>query len=339
MGFDKLYGNEPVKKSLIKALETGHISNSYVFEGIAGVGKRFCADIFAGALVCENNAGNGVGPCGVCSACVKAASKNHPDIIRLERMSGKTSVGVDEVREQILSEVFLKPYLARRRVFIIGDGDLLSVEAQNALLKVLEEPPEYVTFMICVTGQDNLLATVLSRSCVISFFPLSYEEVSGCLAERFGEGDRVRLSAGLAQGSIGAALNFMSDDRAEKLFEDSVEHMTELSRGAVKVREAADFMIEEKENIGQIIDFMLTFIRDCVFVKYGLEGRVIYDGKLSQMRVFTAGIEKKGLVSAFNRLIDLKLRLKQNLNFNASVSETVMRIWEDFHDKGSGHQI
>ena len=84
---------------------------------------------------------------------------------------------------------------------------------------------------------------------------------------------------------------------------------------------------------------MLTFLRDCVFVKSGLENRVIYDNKLSQMRVFTEGVSKKGLVLAFDRLTDFKLRLKQNLNYNASVSETMMRIWEDFHDKGSGHQV
>lgn len=338
MGFDKLYGHESVKKSLKKALETGHISNSYVFEGIVGVGKRFCAELFAQALVCEGNDLKGR-PCGVCSACVKVASKNHPDIIRLEQTSGKASVGVDDVREQILNEVYLKPYLAQRKVFIIGNGDALSVEAQNALLKVLEEPPEYVTFIICVTEQDKLLTTVLSRSCVVSFFPLSFEEVSGCLEKRFGVDDRVKLFARLSRGSIGIALAFMSEGGTEKLFEASVAHIAALKYDAVKVRDTVDFMIEEKENVTQITDFMLTFLRDCVFIKSGLEKRVIYDSKLSQMRVFTDGISKKRLVSAFDRLVDFKLRLKQNLNYGASVSETVMRLWEDFHDKGSGHSV
>ena len=338
MGFGELYGNEPVKKSLKKALDNGHISNSYIFEGISGVGKRFCADIFAEALVCEDEL-PAARPCGVCPACVKAASKNHPDIIRLVQTAGKASIGVDDVREQILSEVYLKPYLAKRRVFLIGDGDRLSIEAQNALLKVLEEPPEYVTFITCVTKQDKLLPTVLSRSCVMSFFPLSFQEVSSYLENRFGSSEYSELAARLSQGSIGIAVSFMSNESAGKLFDESVSHITALNRDAAKVRETADFMIEEKENIEEATDFMLTFIRDCVFVKSGLESRVIYRNKLSEMRVFTEGISKKSLVSAFDRLTDFKLRLKQNLNFNASVSETVMRIWEDFHDKGSGHQV
>ena len=337
MGFDELYGNTPVKRGLMKALETGRISNAYVFEGIAGVGKRLCADIFARGIVCEGEPKSK--PCGICPACVKAKSNNHPDIIRLVQSAGKASVGVDDVREQILNEVYLKPYLARRRVFIIENGDALSQEAQNALLKVLEEPPEYATFILCVTKQDKLLDTVLSRSCVMSFFPLSFAEVSSYLSKRFGEKENMALAAKLSQGSIGAAVMFLTDSNAGKLFEDSVTHMMALNRDAARVRETADFMIEEKENIGEVADFMLTFLRDCVFVKTGLEQRVIYDSKLSQMKVFTKDISKKGLVFAFDRLTDFKLRLKQNLNYNASVSETVMRIWEDFHDKGSGHSV
>lgn len=125
---------------------------------------------------------------------------------------------MDDVREQILSEVFLKPYLASRRVFIIGDGDVLSSEAQNALLKVLEEPPEYVTFLICVTKQDKLLSTVLSRSCVMSFFPLPVEEVNRYLA--------MRILAAAKRAAGGAAIPgqhwcggcFCSDDSAGKTF-------------------------------------------------------------------------------------------------------------------------
>lgn len=338
MGFDELYGNDPVKRSLKRALFNGHISNSYVFEGISGVGKRLCANIFARALVCKE-ASPESRPCEKCPACVKARSNNHPDIVRLVQTAGKSSIGVDDVREQILSEVYLKPYLAKRRVFIIGDGDLLSDEAQNALLKVLEEPPENVTFITCVTKQDKLLDTVLSRSSVMSFFPLSFQEVSSYLANHFETNENIELAARLSQGSIGAAVSFMAKEGTEKRFHESIAHISALNRNAAMVRQTADFMIEEKENISDIIDFMSTFIRDCVYVKSGLESRVIYRNKLSEMRVFIEGISKKGLVHAFDRLTDFKLRIRQNLNYNASVSETVMRIWEDFHDEGSGHKV
>lgn len=336
MGFDEVFGNAPAKKSLMRALSLNRISNAYVLEGIAGVGKRLAAEVFARGLVCES-AENA--PCDTCPACRKAKQNGHPDIIHLTNRSGKASIGVDDVREQILNEVYFKPYMAARRVFIIGDGDALSIEAQNALLKVLEEPPSYVTFLICVTKQDKLLDTVLSRSCVIPFFPLPNEEVASYLAAQFGESEKTRLFARLSQGSIGAAVSLASDENTERLFEESIACILRLKKNAANVRETVDFLVNEKEHIGEITDFCQTFLRDCVFVQSGLTHQVIYENKQSEMRVFCDGIRKKSLISAFDRLTEFRLRLKQNLNYNASVSETVMRIWEDFHDKSSGHQI
>lgn len=338
MGFDELFGNEPIKKSLINAIHTGHIANAYVFEGMAGTGKRLCASLFARALVC-NAIDSSKKPCNSCSACTKALSGNHPDIVYCHPTDGKASIGVEDIREQILSAVYLKPYLAERRVFLIGQGDLLSVEAQNALLKVLEEPPENVTFIICVTKQDKLLSTVLSRSFVLSFFPLSTKEVFTYLENKFGANDKNLLSAALSQGSIGAAISFLNDENTEKLFNKTIDQCILLGKDVAKVRDVANFLIEEKENIELVTDFMITFLRDCVFVKSGLEKNVIYANKLSLMRVFTANLDKPSLVSAFDRLTDLRLRIKQNLNYSASVLETVMCIWEDFHDKSSGHSI
>lgn len=337
MGFDELYGHAPVKRTLQKMLETGHIANAYVFEGPAGVGKRFCAELFAKALLCESDTPNKA-PCGICSACGKVASGNHPDIIRVKKAENGASVGVDDVREQILNEVYLKPYLATRRVVLIGEADALTESAQNALLKVLEEPPDYITFILCVTGKDKLLETVLSRSCVMTFFPLPKEEVLRYLEGQF-TGQKAKLAAGVSQGSIGSALAFLSEEYGEKLFEDSVSCLASLKRDVAVVQEVVDFLLEEREHIDQICNFMMTFLRDCIFVKSGLAHRVIYENKLSQIRVFVEGIHKRRLVSAFDRLTALQLRLEENLNYSASVFETMMCIWEDFHDEGSGHSV
>ena len=328
MAFDEICGNSPAKRSLISAIENDRVSNAYVLEGIAGIGKKLAAEIFARGLVCE---GEGATPCDSCPACRKAKTHNHPDIVYLTKAADKATIGVDDVREQILNEVYLKPYLASRRIFIIGDGDALSPEAQNALLKILEEPPAYVTFVICVTKQDKLLNTVLSRSFVVTFFPLSFEEVAAYLEKTYGANEKTRLYARLSQGSIGTAVSLLLDESVEQLYEDSVNAVLRLKKDASSVRETADFLIAEKDRISQVTDFFQTFLRDCVFVKSGMEHQVIYENKRSDMRVFCDDISKKGLVDAFDRLTDFRLRMKQNLNYNASVSETVMRIWEDFH--------
>lgn len=335
MGFDEFFGNESAVKSLKNAVEKGRISNSYVFEGIGGIGKRLCAEIFARSIVCESSNK----PCDACPSCKKAKTYNHPDILYLEKPKDKASIGVDDIREKILNEVYLKPYLSDRRIFIIDDGDALSVEAQNALLKVLEEPPDNVSFIICVKSTDRLLNTVLSRSFVVSFFPLSSHEIYSYIKNDNIQDKDIELIARLSQGSIGEARELLQNDDTLLLFENSVKSTVALKGDASQIRETADFLIEDKENVQKKVDFMQTFIRDCVFVKSNLEDLVIYKNKLSDMRVFCGAISKKGLVSAFDEITDFKLKLTQNLNYNALVLNTAMRIWEDFHDKGCGHKI
>lgn len=328
MGFQEIFGNDPAKRILERAISKDRVANAYVFEGVAGIGKKLAADIFARGLVCMHRE---QAPCDNCPACRRAKEKGHPDIIYLTKEKNKATIGVEEIRSQILGEVYMKPYLSSYRVFIIGDGDALSVGAQNALLKILEEPPPYATFLICVTKQDRLLDTVLSRSCVVTFFPLSFEETLSYLEKDYGAGEKTRLLARLSQGSIGTAMQLLSDEGAEQLYEDSVQALLNLQKDASSVRDVADFMINEKDRISQIADFFQTFLRDCVMIKSGMEDQVVYENKKTQMYLFCEKMDKKALVTAFDRITEFRLRLKQNINYNTSVAETVMCIWEDFH--------
>jgi len=336
MSFSNLYGHETVKKSLQTAIVNDRISNAYVFEGIEGVGKKLCAKIFAQALVCESENA----PCGKCPSCIQAVAGTAPDIITLTKDKDKASVGVDNVREQIIAEVYLKPRNAKRKVFLINNGDELSTEAQNALLKVLEEPPSYVTFIICVTAKEKLLQTVLSRSQTVTFFPVARSEVARYLKENHGiDEEKAQFIASISQGSIGIAETFVADGSKKERMDKSIASLINLKKNSLRIREMVEFLTEEKENITEIFECMCTFLRDCVLVKTNMENRVIFADRLSDMRVFIQGMSKKRLISAFDKIKDLEIKLKQNLNFNATVSESVMRIWEDFHDEGSGHKI
>lgn len=337
MGFSQLYGHETVKKSLESAIAHDRISNAYVFEGIQGVGKKMCAKIFSQALVCSEKEN---APCGKCPSCVQASALTMPDIIYVKKDDDKASIGVENVRQQVIAEAYLKPRNAERKVFVIEEGDDLSQEAQNALLKVLEEPPSYVTFIICVTSKEKLLSTVLSRSQTVTFFPLPCEKVAEYLNDKTDTvSEKVQLISKLAQGSIGAALEFSGNDAKLERMEKSIASLINLKKNAIRIREMVELLTEEKENITEVIDYMSTFLRDCVLIKAELPQMAVFSDKVSDMRVFSQDLSKKKLISAFDKLNDLKIKLKQNLNFNATVSETVMRIWEDFHDEGSGHQI
>lgn len=337
MDFSQLYGHETVKQSLRLSISRNRISNAYVFEGIEGVGKKLCAKIFSQALVCQ---GTSDVPCGTCPACIQAQAMTLPDIIYLKKDKNSASIGVDDVREQIISEVYLKPRNTSRKVFVIEEGDDLSVAAQNALLKVLEEPPSYVCFIICVTSKEKLLSTVLSRSQTVTFFPLSRDTVAQYLTDNTDvTTEEAQLISRLSMGSIGTALTLAEDSTKKDRMDKSITALINLKKNALRIREMVDFLTEEKENITEIIEYLTTFLRDCVLVKTSLEDNAVFSAKVSDMRVFSQDLSKKKLISAFDKLNDLKVKLKQNLNFNATVSEAVMRIWEDFHDESSGHTI
>ena len=335
MRFSDLSGHDTIKKSLIHAIAQDRIGNAYIFEGASGVGKSLCAKIFAQGLVCQ---GSDV-PCGECDTCRQAETGVLPDIIYLKKAKNESSFSIDDVREQIIGEAYIKPRVARRKVFVIDSADDLNVASQNALLKVLEEPPSYVTFIICVTAKEKLLPTVLSRSQVVTFFPLPEETVKEQLLTLGASNDTAGVFARLSQGSPGMAQELLKNPEKCEKIKKTIDAFMSLSKGAIKVRETVEFLTEEKENISEIIRYILTFLRDCVMVKTGLCDSVVFVDRLSDIRVFTANISKKRLISAFDKLCDLTVKLNQNLNFNATVSETVVRIWEDFHDEGSGHQI
>ena len=328
MNFSCLYGHETVKKRLGLAITQDKISNAYVFEGTPGVGKKLCAHIFANALVCSGDNP----PCGECSFCIQAKAKTLPDIITVEKDSDKTQIGVDNVREQVISEAYIKPRNARRKIFIIEQGDILSTEAQNALLKVLEEPPEYVTFIICVTSKEKLLPTVLSRSQTVSFFPLSLDVVKKYIEENESTDKDAKTIAKLSRGSIGVAKSLISDTTKMERIEKSIKCILDLPKNSLSVRQMTEFFAEEKENITEVIDYCLAFFRDCVLLKTGVSDSIIFSDYISSMRVFTQKLSKKELISAFDILTELKISLGQNLNFNATVSDAVVSIWEELHD-------
>ncbi|MBR0366407.1 MAG: hypothetical protein IJH94_06375 [Clostridia bacterium] len=166
LGYDIFHEN--ILKRLIENVKHDNNAASYIFEGPRGLHKFDAALLFAKALVCENTS---VAPCCSCLACREAQSQNHPDIILVKPEKDKKTIGVGPIRA-LISECGAKPFSEKHKVFIIKDGDILTPEAQNALLKVLEEPPEYAVFIIVCPDAEMLLETVRSRSVTITVPPV-----------------------------------------------------------------------------------------------------------------------------------------------------------------------
>ena len=156
--FDELIGQESITQTLSLALDSNRLSHAYLFSGLRGSGKTSTARIFAKALICEEGLSHN--PCGVCQNCVMALENRHVDIIE---MDGASSRKIDDIRD-LIEQTKYKPAIARYKIFIIDEVHMLTKEAFNALLKTLEEPPEYVKFILATTDPLKLPATILSRT-------------------------------------------------------------------------------------------------------------------------------------------------------------------------------
>ena len=143
VSFNNIIGHEEIIRHLQNAMKTGKVSHSYIFTGRPGSGKKLLATTYAMTLQCE---AGGTEPCQKCDSCKKALGKNHPDIIMVNHEKPGT-ISIDEIREQVIHDVAIKPYSSPHKVYIIPDAEMMTVQAQNALLKTIEEPPQYAVFL------------------------------------------------------------------------------------------------------------------------------------------------------------------------------------------------
>lgn len=232
MNFRGFYGNEP-----IKAVLNAHPFHAYLIEGPVGSGKKTLADLITNALVCEaENA-----PCGVCRQCYKIREQCHPDVIRIP-----SDLPVDELR-RILADLPLRPNDARHKIYRIDNAEKLRDEAQNLLLKSLEEPPEYAVFLLLTTAKERLFETVRSRCQTLSPAPLPESVLEEHFRKEFGTyGEREQNAVLLSAGYLGQALALYRDSDGTVL--QTCRELDEALRrkNAVRVLEIFSFSAREE---------------------------------------------------------------------------------------------
>ena len=181
--FADIVGQEQLREHLENAVRMGKVSHAYIINGERNAGKEFIAKTFAMAVQCENR--QDAEPCGECHSCKQALSGNHPDIIFITHEKPGT-IGVDDIRRQINGDVAIKPYSGLKKIYIVSEGEKMTVQAQNALLKTLEEPPEYAVILILTDNVNTLLPTILSRCVVLNMKPVRDAQIKEYLMENMG---------------------------------------------------------------------------------------------------------------------------------------------------------
>ena len=207
-----LAGNLRVKEAVTSMISLHRIPHAILIDGDKGTGRHTLARYIAQAVVCgKDNA-----PCGECRNCRVAKSGAHPDITFISPEEGKKFINVGQIRT-LRAEAFVKPHMSERRVFIINTAETMNESAQNAFLKVLEEPPEGVVFILVSLSASELLETVVSRCTRLSLVPPDIDTTVGYIAQNTGFGkELIAAAAEETGGNIGAALGILSDGGGEK---------------------------------------------------------------------------------------------------------------------------
>lgn len=327
--YDKVIGHSLICQKLRQAVRTDRVVSAYLFSGSRGIGKKTVAAAFSGALLCHNPVDGKA--CGVCSSCRLLAAENHPDLIVTQVPEDKNSIGIELVREQIIKEAYIRPFHAKRKVFVIKTSELMTQEAQNALLKILEEPPAYAIFLLLSEAEDQLLQPVLSRCLKLRFLPLSGDLCQQYFSVIPAEESRKELSVAFSQGNLGRGLLMLNDEAYYKLYCETLEMLSAVLKSKAALSEAQNFFQTNKEQINDVIDFMLVFFRDCMRVSLGHNAGLICTDHKAAIAAFTRTCSAGAPVRITEAVVLFRKRLLKNASLTVAGLELLAKMQEEIH--------
>ena len=228
-----------IPDGLMRSVKAGRIAHAFLLSGLHGTGKRTCANYLTQTILCASPQA----PCGQCPACKKVLAGLHPDVHVVGEE--EKSISVDTIRA-LRDQLALRPFEADRHIALIPRADRMTAQAQNALLKTLEEPAGGNVFFLLTDQPGAMLPTIVSRCRRLRFSPVSVEACAEILAEKGVEPGRARLAAACAQGAVGRALEIAGDEDYLPLREKALSSLKALSGGKAGVARAISFLGEGK---------------------------------------------------------------------------------------------
>ena len=328
LGFSEILGHEAVKINLQKAIKYNRVSHGYLIVGEEGMGKKTLADAFALSLLCEKGGTEG---CMACHACKQMLSKNHPDCIYVTHEK-PGSIGVEDIRGQINATVAIKPYSSPRKVYIMNEGEKMTVQAQNALLKTLEEPPEYTVILILTTNVESLLPTILSRCVVLNMKPVKDREVKQFLMETMQIPDyKANICTAFARGNIGKAKILASSEDFDRVKEEAVTLLKYINDMEIsEIVTAIKKINEYKLDINDYFDILSIWYRDVLLFKATHDvNHLIFREEIQYIRKVADRSTYEGIEIIIRALEKSKQRLNANVNFDLTMELLLLTIKEN----------
>ena len=310
MNFKNFIGNDEVKKQITYLLESNRLPHAIIIEGDIGLGKKTLAREIAMYLVCKNEDK----PCFSCSACKKAMSGGHPDIFEYSGGLTARSFHIDVIRN-VKQNAYILPNEAERKVYILGNAQSMSSQAQNALLKILEEPPEYSVLILTATSKTALLETVLSRCVSFKVDTVSVNDAVNYVSEKFPEQDasKIQEAASAWNGNIGK----MIDGLVEGTLSKYTEIAREICKGVLSDNEyillkATSFFEKDKQTIKTVCTLLKSIFRDAIIASSGVDHFISAEKNLALD--FSSAFTKDKLLNLMSVVDNIDEMVDKNAN-------------------------
>ena len=308
MYFEKIRGQRFAKKYLSNSIKSNMISHAYMFEGPSGVGINTMARELAATLLEMENL------------------FNSPDYIEIT--PDGNSIKIAQIRK-LQSDILVKPYKSYK-IYVIDEAQKMTVEAQNALLKTLEEPPKYAIIILITNNKESLLDTIKSRCEIIKFTPIPLVEVADYLTQTGVDKNRASLLANFSRGSMQKAIE-LSESEDFHIMRDEVQKYVEtfLTGSMLDIMDIQSSIEKYKDNITNVLDLLVNYFRDIMMVKENVDSSMIIN--LDRL-VFIKNMSTKITYSQLSKIIDIieetKNKLRSNCNFNISIQVMTLNIYE-----------
>ncbi len=303
MGFDKLIGNDNIKNVLIEAVKSENILHSYLFYGIEGIGKKLFAIEFSKMILCQGKDK----PCESCKSCVEFNSNNNPDFFIIE--PDGNSLKIDQIRD-MQKNILEKPINGSKRVYIINDAEKMTKEAQNCLLKTLEEPQDFIVIILISSNENSILSTVKSRCTKVYFQNINSSDLSLFIEEKNNTINFDKNMLELCNGSISKTIEVIDKKQLLDQLMKFVHSINEVDK--ISFINKSEFFYENKSDINLILEYMYVLLFEMI------------DSNTSR---------KLNCIKAMEVIDNAKKKLANSNNYDMTIDDMLIKIWEEFNEK------
>lgn len=326
--FKDVVGHKDIINYIRSAVTENKVSHAYILNGERGSGKKMLASLFATTLLCEKQ---GPDPCNECHSCRQAESENHPDIIRVTHEKPNT-ISVEDIRRQVNEDIQIRPYQGPYKIYIIAEADLMTVQAQNALLKTIEEPPAYAVIFLLTENAEALLPTITSRCVMLKLRNIRDTLIRKYLMETMHVPDyKADMCTAFAQGNMGRAIMLASSDHFNEIREEAVQLLKYINEMDIsEITKAIRKINTYKLEINDYLDIIMIWYRDVLLYKATKDmDKVVFKDQITYIQERAKKSSYEGIELILESLEKAKTRLRANVSFDLVMELLLLTIKEN----------